>query len=232
MRRGAIGAQRVRGATGALTLSFCPGLNLEKPLCKGSGVEFSRGAAGRGVNFLPIKNLGDEAVQLAVQEAPDRAKAEYIVVRRGALVAAVGDEELVLDPGTPSEKLAPVSLDFMYKFLPPTARIRPYLLAGSGLMPDRRAISPTAFTNRPDKKGCPKKYYICVTVGPGSGNRHFIASTAVELDLEHNAAQATSYYLYVSANDGQHVIRASGIYQDSFRQTESGWLFAERVALR
>ena len=70
------------------------------------------------------------------------------------------------------------------------------------------------------------------TVGPGSGNRHFICSTAVEVDLEHGAGRATSYYLYVSANDGQHVIRASGIYQDSFRQTESGWLFAERVALR
>ena len=59
---------------------------------------------------LPLKNLGDEAVQIVVQEAPDRAKAEYVVARRGALVAAIGDEELVLDPGTPSEKLAPLKL--------------------------------------------------------------------------------------------------------------------------
>ena len=53
---------------------------------------------------LPIKGVGDEAVQVVVQEAPDRAKAEYVVARRASLVAAVGDEELVLDPGTPNEK--------------------------------------------------------------------------------------------------------------------------------
>ena len=55
---------------------------------------------------LPVKGVGDEAVQVVVQEAPDRAKAEYIVARRGTLVAAVGDEELVLDPATPSDKQA------------------------------------------------------------------------------------------------------------------------------
>jgi hypothetical protein len=53
---------------------------------------------------LPVKGVGDEAVQVVVQEAPDRAKAEYIVARRANLVAAVGDEELVLDPATPSDK--------------------------------------------------------------------------------------------------------------------------------
>ena len=59
---------------------------------------------------LPVKGLGDEAVQAIVQEAPDRAKAEYLVARKGGLVAAVGDEELVLDPATPSDKLAPLKL--------------------------------------------------------------------------------------------------------------------------
>jgi hypothetical protein len=59
---------------------------------------------------LPLKGLGDEAVHVVMQEAPDRAKAEYVVARRGSLVAAVGDEELVLDPGTPSDKLAPLKL--------------------------------------------------------------------------------------------------------------------------
>jgi len=59
---------------------------------------------------LPVKGLGDEAVQLQIQEAPDRAKAEYIVVRKGTSVMGVGDEELVLDPGTPSDKLAPLKL--------------------------------------------------------------------------------------------------------------------------
>jgi hypothetical protein len=59
---------------------------------------------------LPVKGLADEAVQVIIQEAPDRAKAEYIVARRGTTVAAVGDEELVLDPSTPSDKLAHLKL--------------------------------------------------------------------------------------------------------------------------
>jgi hypothetical protein len=59
---------------------------------------------------VPLKNVGDEAVQVLVQEAPDRAKAEYVVARKGTAVAAVGDEELVLDPSTPSDKQAPLKL--------------------------------------------------------------------------------------------------------------------------
>lgn len=59
---------------------------------------------------VSIKGLGDEGVHVVVQEAPDRAKAEYVLVRKGGLVAAVGDEELVLDPSTPSDKQAPLKL--------------------------------------------------------------------------------------------------------------------------
>ncbi|HTB75740.1 MAG TPA: DUF6599 family protein [Polyangiaceae bacterium] len=59
---------------------------------------------------LPLKGVGDEAVQVVVQEAPDRAKAEYLVARRASLVAAVGDEELVLDPGTPNDKQSSLKL--------------------------------------------------------------------------------------------------------------------------
>ena len=59
----------------------------------------------------PLKGfLADEAAQVVVQEAADRAKAEYVVARKGTLVLAVGDEELVLDPTTPTEKLAPLKL--------------------------------------------------------------------------------------------------------------------------
>jgi hypothetical protein len=59
---------------------------------------------------IPVKGIGDEAVQVVLQEAPDRAKAEYIVARKGTMVAAVGDEELVLDPSVPSDKQAPLKL--------------------------------------------------------------------------------------------------------------------------
>src|SRR5579859_5123714 len=59
---------------------------------------------------LPLKDVRDEAVLVVLQEAPDRAKAEYAVGRKGTLVVGVGDEELVLDPATPTEKLVPLKL--------------------------------------------------------------------------------------------------------------------------
>ena len=42
---------------GALTLGFCPVLNLHKPLCKGSGIEFTRRPGARGIEFSPAKKL-------------------------------------------------------------------------------------------------------------------------------------------------------------------------------
>jgi type IV secretory pathway VirJ component len=55
----------------ALTLGFCPNLNLDKPLCTGSGLESVRSTRGRGVQLLPIKNLNDPWVNL--HGANDRA---------------------------------------------------------------------------------------------------------------------------------------------------------------
>ncbi len=54
----------------------------------------------------PVKGVGDEAVQVVLQEAPDRPKAEYIVATKGPMLAAIGDEELVLEAGAPAEKQA------------------------------------------------------------------------------------------------------------------------------
>ncbi len=59
---------------------------------------------------VPVSGLGEEAVRVTVQEAPDRAKAEYVAARKGSLVAAVGDEELVLDPSAPKDILASLKL--------------------------------------------------------------------------------------------------------------------------
>lgn len=58
----------------------------------------------------PLKGVADEGVQVVLQEGADRAKAEYLVARKGTLVAAIGDEELVLDPTVPKDKLAPLKL--------------------------------------------------------------------------------------------------------------------------
>ena len=48
----------------ALTLGFCPGFNMHKPMCKGSGLEFIRGTDGHGVEFLPAKSLGNPWLNL------------------------------------------------------------------------------------------------------------------------------------------------------------------------
>ena len=47
---------------GALTMGFCPNFDWQKPLCKGSGVEFDR--APSGVKFKPIPKLGNPWVNL------------------------------------------------------------------------------------------------------------------------------------------------------------------------
>jgi type IV secretory pathway VirJ component len=75
---------------GALTLGFCPSLDLAKPLCKGSGLESIR--RGRSVEFLPSKSLGNPWVDL--QGANDRvcpaaAARDFISQVRGAAIAVL-----------------------------------------------------------------------------------------------------------------------------------------------
>ena len=77
---------------GALTVGFCPSLDLAKPLCKGSGLESIRGTRGRGLEFLPIKTLGNPWVNL--QGANDRvcpaaAARDFISQVRGAAIAVL-----------------------------------------------------------------------------------------------------------------------------------------------
>jgi type IV secretory pathway VirJ component len=43
---------------GAVSLDFCPSYGLSKPLCKGSGIEFTPHTGGKGVDFLPFKQAG------------------------------------------------------------------------------------------------------------------------------------------------------------------------------
>jgi type IV secretory pathway VirJ component len=76
----------------ALTLGFCPHVNLEKPLCKGSGLESIRSARGRGVDFLPIKNLGNPWVDLQSDVNPVCPAAEtrnFISQVRGAAIVTL-----------------------------------------------------------------------------------------------------------------------------------------------
>jgi type IV secretory pathway VirJ component len=65
----------------AVTLGFCPRLDLEKPLCKGSGLEYARSAGQRGADLLPIKSLGNPWLNLqgeADRICPARSAQQFI----------------------------------------------------------------------------------------------------------------------------------------------------------
>jgi type IV secretory pathway VirJ component len=69
----------------ALTLGFCPTLDLQKPLCKGSGLESVRSAAGH--EFLPVKSLSNPWLDLQTATAgacPAPAAQKFVSQIKGA----------------------------------------------------------------------------------------------------------------------------------------------------
>jgi len=55
---------------GAISLGFCPDLLLAKPMCHGSGLEWTAGPKGKGYNFLPARSL--EVPWIALQGTIDQ----------------------------------------------------------------------------------------------------------------------------------------------------------------
>jgi type IV secretory pathway VirJ component len=77
---------------GALTLGFCPRLNLDKPLCKGSGFEFTPNPPGSGLSLKPIKTLLNPwvALQSAAPESCTVAQArDFVGQVQGAAIAVL-----------------------------------------------------------------------------------------------------------------------------------------------
>jgi type IV secretory pathway VirJ component len=73
----------------ALTLGFCPNFNLQKPLCKGSGLDFTHDVHGQGVELLPIKDLGNPWVDLhgeSDRRCPVSVARTFISQVRGAAI--------------------------------------------------------------------------------------------------------------------------------------------------
>ncbi len=68
---------------GALSLGFCPDLQLHKPMCKGSGIEFEKRPDGKGVNFLPTKTLESPwiALQGEIDQVCSPASTQQFVAR-------------------------------------------------------------------------------------------------------------------------------------------------------
>jgi type IV secretory pathway VirJ component len=76
----------------ALTLGFCPSLDLDKPLCKGSAFDSIRGSRAHGVDFLPSKSLGNPWLDLQSQDdqgCPAGAAGSFIAQVRGAAMVTL-----------------------------------------------------------------------------------------------------------------------------------------------
>ena len=111
----------------ALSLGFCPTLNLSKPLCKGSGLEFTRSARGSTVDLLPSKSLRNPWVVLTT---PTNAACSTLQVRE--FVSQVPAAALAVLPN-----LAPTSITAAFAKLAAanTARTLPAAPAALGDLP-------------------------------------------------------------------------------------------------
>jgi type IV secretory pathway VirJ component len=79
---------------GALTVDFCPHLNLDKPLCKGSGLEFTKSPHSAGADLLPIKSLSNPWVALQTAKnlaCPAAVVRDFVSQVRGAALAYLPD---------------------------------------------------------------------------------------------------------------------------------------------
>jgi type IV secretory pathway VirJ component len=75
----------------ALTVDFCPRLAMQKPLCKGSGVQSEAATDGPGVNLQPIKSLANPWVALQTQSTKScaAAAAQFVSQVQGAASATL-----------------------------------------------------------------------------------------------------------------------------------------------
>ena len=77
---------------GALSLGFCPHLNLEKPLCKGSGLEMTHAGRGSGLDLKPLKSLSNPWVTLQGSRdsaCPAAASRDFVSRVHGAAIATL-----------------------------------------------------------------------------------------------------------------------------------------------
>src|ERR1700733_1304650 len=106
----------------ALSLGFCPHLNLSKPLCKGSGLEFTRSAVGSGANLLPINNLGNPWVVLHDSKnaaCPVAMTREFVSQVHGAALAVLP----TLSPAPVNAAFAKLAAAMSPRATPPPAAL-------------------------------------------------------------------------------------------------------------
>jgi len=75
---------------GAISLGFCPDLLVSKPFCRGSGLDWTKGAQGKGYSFLPATHLAVPwvAFQGTIDQVCDAEKTKAYVkqVSKGNIV--------------------------------------------------------------------------------------------------------------------------------------------------
>ncbi len=78
---------------GAISLGFCPDLELSKPFCRGSGLEWTRRPQGKGYSFMPAAHLAVPwiAFQGTIDQVCDAQKTD-------AYVKQVANGKIVLLP--------------------------------------------------------------------------------------------------------------------------------------
>ncbi|HEV7356873.1 MAG TPA: AcvB/VirJ family lysyl-phosphatidylglycerol hydrolase [Steroidobacteraceae bacterium] len=77
---------------GALSVGFCPHLNMDKPLCKGSGPEMTHAGRGLGLDLKPLKSLSNPWVTLQASEdstCPAAAARDFVSRVHGAAIATL-----------------------------------------------------------------------------------------------------------------------------------------------
>jgi type IV secretory pathway VirJ component len=77
---------------GALSVGFCPHLKLDKPLCKGSGLEPTHGTRGSGLNLMAVRSLHNPWVVLQDSnnlECPVAASRDFVARVHGAAIAVL-----------------------------------------------------------------------------------------------------------------------------------------------
>ncbi|MHB8909822.1 MAG: AcvB/VirJ family lysyl-phosphatidylglycerol hydrolase [Syntrophales bacterium] len=67
--------------SGAVSMGFCPDLPLQKPFCRGYGLEWNPGPKGKGYSFLPAKHLPSPwtAFQGKIDQVCDASQVEKYV---------------------------------------------------------------------------------------------------------------------------------------------------------
>ena len=77
---------------GALSVGFCPHMNMDKPLCKGSGLEMTHAGRGLGLDLKPLKSLSNPWVTLQGSEdsaCPAAANRDFVSRVHGAAIATL-----------------------------------------------------------------------------------------------------------------------------------------------